>query len=71
LEEIVPRIELLDSVNPVGMQMTKALLKERLKRQVTEVMEEETKKLIECWTGPNYSKNIRQYLKSPNQIIFQ
>ena len=71
LEEIVPRLEALEDVNVSGLQMTKALLKDRLRRQVNEVMEDETKKLVACWTAPDFAKNTRQYLKSPNRFLFQ
>ncbi len=71
LEEIVPRIEVLEDVNAPGLQMTKAVLKSRLKRSVAEVMDEETKQLVACWTAPDFAKNTRQYLKNPNCILFQ
>ena len=52
--------------------MTKALFKERLRKNVLEVAEEETKMLAARWSAN--AKNIRQYLKEncgPNQLLFQ
>ena len=72
LEEIVPRMELLETVTTSGLQMTKALFKERLRKNVLEVAEEETKMLAARWSAN--AKNIRQYLKEncgPNQLLFQ
>ena len=72
LEEIVPRMELLETVTTSGLQMTKALFKDRMRKNVLEVIEEETKMLVACWSAN--AKNIRQYLKEncgPNQLLFQ
>ena len=72
LEEIVPRMELLETVTTSGLQMTKALFKDRMRKNVLEVAEEETKMLVACWSAN--AKNIRQYLKEncgPNQLLFQ
>ena len=72
LEEIVPRMELLETVTTSGLQMTKALFKDRMRKNVLEVVEEETKMLVACWSAN--AKNIRQYLKDncgPNHLLFQ
>ena len=72
LEEIVPRMELLETVTTSGLQMTKAVLKDRMRKNVLEVAEEETKMLVAGWSAN--AKNIRQYLKEncgPNQLLFQ
>lgn len=72
LEEIVPRIEVLETqVDTKGMEAIKMLMKSRTKRQIAEIADEETKMLVANWTAPDFAKKARQYLKANEQIIFQ
>lgn len=71
MEDIVPRMEELEDLSSYGMQCTKLILKKRLKQQVTEVMEEETKELVRCWTRPDFARDMKSYLRTATDIIFQ
>ena len=59
-------MESLSELNMNGVNATRALLKERLRRRVAEVAEEETKMLVRAWTAPEFPRNLKQYRKSNN-----
>lgn len=69
LEEIVPRVEMLESIP--GLRSVKMNMKQFLKKSVSpSVMEEETKTLIQNWSQSTFAKNTRAYLKQ-NRLLFQ
>ncbi|TRY63270.1 hypothetical protein TCAL_04659 [Tigriopus californicus] len=70
-EELVPRLENLEKLNYEGLKATKALQKKRLLRQVSPVMDEETKELQEIWSAPNFHRQIRNFLKTSDGIVFK
>lgn len=70
LEDIVPRIETLEVMNPTGLKAIKLSLKRTLKTRVLSSMDEETKDLISCWASQDFAKNVRYHLKTAH-LIFQ
>lgn len=70
-EELVPRLEDLEKLNYEGLKATKALQKKRLWRQVAPVIDEETKELQEIWSAPNFHRQIRDFLKTSDSIVFK
>ncbi len=71
MEEVVPRMEELSELSRRGVQATKAYMRECLKRRVSEVADEETRLLVKSWTGTDYAANLKRYLKTSDQVVFQ
>ncbi len=71
LEEIVPRVEMLETMSASGLNVVKTNMKQSLKKSVTlSVMEEETRMLVKNWTHPLFAKTVRAHLKT-NRLAFQ
>ena len=71
MEEIVPRMESMNELSRRGLQATKAYMRAGLKRRVAEVADEETRLLVRSWTGPDFAANLKKYLKTTDQVVFQ
>ena len=67
LENIVPRMELFESMLPIGLKTVQSYMKQRLS---SILLDDETKELIKNWTSSNFAKNVRQYIKQ-NHFSFQ
>ena len=71
LEEIVPRVEMLEMMSSSGLGVVKQNMKSRLRTRVNAaVMEEETRQLVANWTQPAFAKTVRAHLKT-NRLDFQ
>ncbi len=64
-------MESLDDLSQRGLMATKAYMRESLKRRVAEVAEEETRLLVRSWTAADFAANLKKYLKTTDQVIFQ
>ncbi len=64
-------MEALDEFFPRRAFATKSYLKAQLKRRVSQVAEQETRLLVKSWTAQDFPKNVKNYLKSNDQILFQ
>ena len=71
LEEIVPRVEMLETMSTSGLNAVKMNMKQSLRKSVNQsVMDEETKLLVKNWTHPLFAKTVRTHLKT-NRLSFQ
>ncbi len=68
---VMRRMENLEELSQRGLLATKAYMRESLKHRVAEVAEEETRLLVRSWTRPDFAANLKKYLKTTNQVIFQ
>jgi hypothetical protein len=64
-------MEQLENMSTFGLRATKVLMKESLKKRVLEVIDEETRQLVSCWTRPDFPRSARSYLKTATDIVFQ
>lgn len=72
LEELAPRVEQLASLNFEGIravkESTSGFLRKRLSPQL---LDQEARDLVRCWTNPGFAKSIKQFLKSDHGFVFQ
>ncbi len=70
MEEVVPRMEILEVNSLSGIKGLRAAMKRKLAKEITAIMDEETKELASQWASLDFAKHVRQYLKT-NHFIFQ
>eukprot|EP00095_Tigriopus_kingsejongensis_P001331 snap_masked-scaffold1962_size23816-processed-gene-0.4 protein:Tk01331 transcript:snap_masked-scaffold1962_size23816-processed-gene-0.4-mRNA-1 annotation:"chromodomain y-like protein" len=68
-EEVVPRLEALHGLACDGLQATKAVMKNKLRRVVSPIMDEETQNLQAGWTSVNFAKRMKHFLKTSDSLV--
>jgi len=65
------RMEALAETSPRGLQVTRAYIKESLRRRVLAVADEETRLLASAWSRPDFARAVKKYLKTSEHVIFK
>ena len=67
LENIVPRLELLEHMPSFGLRLVQSYTKQRISAML---FDDETKELIKNWTSSHFARNVRDYIKQ-HHLNFQ